>query len=58
MGFLFYFINTRLTKFKWGGVKIKIPKYYFCNAYPLGVRDMKKHRQIALRMKHALLKIY
>lgn len=57
MGFLFYFINTRLTKFKWG-VKIKIPKYYFCNAYPLGVRDMKKHRQIALRMKHALLKIY
>lgn len=57
MGFLFYFINTRLTKFKWG-VKIKIPKYYFCTAYPLGVRVMKKHRQIALRMKHALLKIY
>ena len=41
-----------------GGVKIKVPKYYFGIAYPLGVRVMKKHRQIALRMKHALLKIY
>lgn len=54
MGFLFCFINAKLTEFKWGGVKIKVPKYYFCIAYPLGVRDMKKHRQIALRMKHAL----
>lgn len=24
-----------------GGVKIKVPKYYFCIAYPLGVRVMK-----------------